>query len=72
MRFFHIRLARDSANKMCHFKVLHQNLMYWKIIKYGSLLFPKNDDDDDHVDGVRLRLGTAATNGPTVHPQNYI
>jgi hypothetical protein len=57
---------------MCHFKVLHQNLMYWKIIKYGSLLFPKNDDDDDHVDGVRLRLGTAATNGPTVHPQNYI
>jgi hypothetical protein len=23
---------------------------------------------NDHVDGVRLRLWTAATNGPTVHP----
>jgi hypothetical protein len=30
-----------------------------------------DDDDDDHqahVDGVRLRLSTAATNGPIVHP----
>jgi hypothetical protein len=25
-----------------------------------------------HVDGVRLCLWTAATNGPTVHPQDYI
>jgi hypothetical protein len=27
------------------------------------------DDDDDLVDGVRLRLLTAATNGTIVHPQ---
>jgi hypothetical protein len=25
--------------------------------------------DDDHVDGARLRLWTAATNGPITHPQ---
>jgi hypothetical protein len=28
-----------------------------------------DDNDDDHVDGVRLRLRTATTNGPIVHPQ---
>jgi hypothetical protein len=27
---------------------------------------------DDHVDGVRLRLWIAATNGPTVHPSDYM
>jgi hypothetical protein len=25
--------------------------------------------DEDYVDGARLRLSTAATNGPIVHPQ---
>jgi hypothetical protein len=28
----------------------------------------KHETDDDHVDGVRLRLSTAGTNGPIVHP----
>jgi hypothetical protein len=27
-----------------------------------------DDDDDNHVDEVRLRLWTAATNMPIVHP----
>jgi hypothetical protein len=31
-----------------------------------------HDDDHDHVDGVRLRLWIAATNGPTVRPQSDI
>jgi hypothetical protein len=25
-------------------------------------------DDDDYVDGVRLRFWTAASKGPTIHP----
>jgi hypothetical protein len=29
-------------------------------------------DDDNNVDVVRLDLGTAATNGPTVHPPGGI
>jgi hypothetical protein len=33
-----------------------------------SLLTPWREVDDDHVDGVRLRLLTAFTNGPIVHP----
>jgi hypothetical protein len=28
--------------------------------------------DDDHVGGVRLRLRTAVTNGPIVHPPGDI
>jgi hypothetical protein len=30
------------------------------------------NDHDDHVDGVRLRLRNAATNGPIVHPPGNI
>jgi hypothetical protein len=32
----------------------------------------KKDDDDDHVDGVILRLWTAATNRPSVHSSGDI
>jgi hypothetical protein len=31
-----------------------------------------DDDDDDHANGVRLRLWTAAINGPIVHPSGDI
>jgi hypothetical protein len=32
----------------------------------------RDDDDDDDVDGVRLRLRTAAINGPIFRPLDYI
>jgi hypothetical protein len=35
---------------------------------FSLLVLVYDDDDDDHVDGMKLRLWTAVTNGPIVHP----
>jgi hypothetical protein len=35
---------------------------------WPEAILSTNDDNDERVDGVRLRLWTAATNGPIFHP----
>jgi hypothetical protein len=39
---------------------------------FSLLVLVYDDDDHHHVDGTRLRLWTAATNGPIVHPPGDI
>jgi hypothetical protein len=34
--------------------------------------FDDDDNDDDHVDGVRIRLSTTVNNGPIVYPAGDI
>jgi hypothetical protein len=42
------------------------------VVMMMMMMMDDDDDDDDHAHGVRLRLGTAATTGPIVHPPRDI
>jgi hypothetical protein len=46
--------------------------MYWLCKPLDDDDDDGDDNDDDLVDGVRLRLWTAATNGPDAHPPGDI
>jgi hypothetical protein len=47
-----------------------EHVAMWPCQRYQGSNWPDDDrDNNDYVDEVRLHLWTAASNGPTVHPQ---
>jgi hypothetical protein len=60
------------ATTLERWKVTTSNIIKMRLINNSLQIFKLqlifDDDGDDEVDGVRLRLWTVATNGPIVHP----
>jgi hypothetical protein len=62
--FLHLKYRTLQVS--CTYKRVFSDLNMQAMLRVYNRL--RRNDDDDHVDGVRLRLWIAATNRPIVHP----
>jgi hypothetical protein len=64
IRFIH------SDELLCNWN--HKITFVMHYICFTTIGIHDDDDDDEHIDGMRLRLWTATTNGRIVHPQGEL